>query len=151
MGKDVFIKNNTRYDMIVPIAAVVEDDRVLKKFQTTFRRRTVDPTTGNVLATGYTKLTKEEYDRHDMDETFKKQVRKGLLEVFGADDVPSDAMSEADIIESLQAQLEEAKAEIAALRALVEGTTEESDGSDEDAAKAKAKSKAKEAKKGQGK
>ena len=143
MGNDVFIKNNTRYDMIVPIAAVVEDDKVLKKFQTTFRRRTVDPVTGNVLATGYTKLTKEAYDRHNMDETFKKQVKKGLLEVFGADDVPPDAMSEADVIESLQAQLSEAKAEIASLKKKL--------GEEKASAKDEKKAADKEAKKGQGK
>lgn len=117
---DIFVKNNTRYDLTVPVAARVEGDGnkqvVLKKFEQMFRRRTVDPLTGNVLATGYTKLSSDEYARLEKDENFQKQIKRGVLEVFGADDVPPDAMSEADVIESLQGRIAELEAENARLK-----------------------------------
>ena len=116
MQGDVFIKNATRYDLIVPVAVAKEGDTVLKRQDVMFRTRTVDPTTGRILSTGFTRVTSEEFSLYKADKTFAKLLEKGRLVEFGSEDLPADALSESDVIVSLQERIAALEKENAALK-----------------------------------
>lgn len=121
----VFIKNNRQYQstFVVKATKEVEDGegnktkRVFVKFTKVFEPLRTDPVTGNLLSTGFTEVSKEEFSDLMKLKVFSKFIEKGSFVCY--DEAPEGALLDSQIISSLRSENNALKERIKELETLV--------------------------------
>ncbi len=121
----VFIKNNRQYQstFVVKATKEVEDGegnktkRVFVKFTKVFEPLRTDPVTGNLLSTGFTEVSKEEFGDLMKLKVFSKFIEKGSFVCY--DEAPEGALLDSQIISSLRSENNALKERIKELETLV--------------------------------
>lgn len=106
----VFIKNNRQYQstFVVKATKEVEDGegnktkRVFVKFTKVFEPLRTDPVTGNLLSTGFTEVSKEEFGDLMKLKVFSKFIEKGSFVCY--DEAPEGALLDSQIVSSLRSE-----------------------------------------------
>lgn len=106
----VFIKNNRQYQstFVVKATKEVEDGegnktkRVFVKFTKVFEPLRTDPVTGNLLSTGFTEVSKEEFADLMKLKVFSKFIEKGSFVCY--DEAPEGALLDSQIVSSLRSE-----------------------------------------------
>jgi hypothetical protein len=121
----VFIKNNRQYQstFVVKATKEVEDGegnktkRVFVKFTKVFEPLRTDPVTGNLLSTGFTEVSKEEFSDLMKLKVFSKFIEKGSFVCY--DEAPEGALLDSQIVSSLRSENAALKERIKELETLV--------------------------------
>lgn len=121
----VFIKNNRQYQstFVVKATKEVEDGegnktkRVFVKFTKVFEPLRTDPVTGNLLSTGFTEVSKEEFGDLMKLKVFSKFIEKGSFVCY--DEAPEGALLDSQIVSSLRSENNALKERIKELETLV--------------------------------
>ena len=121
----VFIKNNRQYQstFVVKATKEVEDGegnktkRVFVKFTKVFEPLRADPVTGNLISTGFTEVSKEEFSDLMKLKVFSKFIEKGSFVCY--DEAPEGALLDSQIVSSLRSENNALKERIKELETLV--------------------------------
>ena len=121
----VFIKNNRQYQstFVVKATKEVEDGegnktkRVFVKFTKVFEPLRTDPVTGNLLSTGFTEVSKEEFGDLMKLKVFSKFIEKGSFVCY--DEAPEGALLDSQIVTSIRSENNALKERIKELETLV--------------------------------
>lgn len=121
----VFIKNNRQYQstFVVKATKEVEDGegnktkRVFVKFTKVFEPLRTDPVTGNLLSTGFTEVSKEEFGDLMKLKVFSKFIEKGSFVCY--DEAPEGALLDSQIVSSLRSENNALKERIKELETLI--------------------------------
>lgn len=121
----VFIKNNRQYQstFVVKATKEVEDGegnktkRVFVKFTKVFEPLRTDPVTGNLLSTGFTEVSKEEFVDLMKLKVFSRFIEKGSFVCY--DEAPEGALLDSQIVSSLRSENSALKERIKELETLV--------------------------------
>lgn len=121
----VFIKNNRQYQstFVVKATKEVEDGegnktkRVFVKFTKVFEPLRTDPVTGNLLSTGFTEVSKEEFSDLMKLKVFSKFIEKGSFVCY--DEAPEGALLDSQIVSSLRSENNALKERIKELETLL--------------------------------
>lgn len=124
-GESVFIKNNRQYQstFVVKATREVEDGegkktkRAFVKFTKVFEPFRADPVTGNVLSTGYTEVSKEEFENLKKLKVFASYIKKGNFVCY--DEAPEGALLDSQIVSSLRSENSALKERIKELETLI--------------------------------
>lgn len=121
-----YIKNETRYDIFIKT----------RDLNIVLRTRTMDKDTGSIIATGYTRVADEDYAKLTELKDYERFLKSGRLSEYSENSLPADALSEADVISSLQKkicdleeELEQTKEDNDKLKELLSSSIEEEDAS----------------------
>lgn len=125
-GESVFIKNNRQYQstFVVKATREVEDGegkktkRSFVKFTKVFEPFRADPVTGNVLSTGYTEVSKEEFENLKKLKVFASYIKKGNFVCYG--EAPEGALLDSQIVNALRKENTSLRKRIAELEKLEE-------------------------------
>lgn len=121
----VFIKNNRQYQstFVVKATKEVEDGegnktkRVFVKFTKVFEPLRTDPVTGNLLSTGFTEVSKEEFGDLMKLKVFSKFIEKGSFVCY--DEAPEGALLDSQIVSSLRSENNALKERIKELETVI--------------------------------
>lgn len=121
----VFIKNNRQYQstFVVKTTKEVEDGegnktkRVFVKFTKVFEPLRTDPVTGNLLSTGFTEVSKEEFSDLMKLKVFSKFIENGSFVCY--DEAPEGALLDSQIVSSLRSENNALKERIKELETLL--------------------------------
>lgn len=124
--ESVFIKNNRQYqsNFVVKTTKLVDDGegnktkRAVIKFTKSFEPLRTDPVTGNVLTTGYTEVSKSEFEDLKKLRVFAEYIKKGSFVCY--DEAPADALLDAQLVNSLRRENKSLRSRIAELEKLAE-------------------------------
>jgi len=124
--ESVFIKNNRQYqsNFVVKTTKVVDDGegnktkRAVIKFTKSFEPLRTDPVTGNVLTTGYTEVSKSEFEDLKKLRVFAEYIKKGSFVCY--DEAPADALLDSQLVNSLRRENKSLRSRIAELEKLAE-------------------------------
>jgi len=122
--ESVFIKNNRQYqsNFVVKTTKVVDDGegnktkRAVIKFTKSFEPLRTDPVTGNVLTTGYTEVSKSEFEDLKKLRVFAEYIKKGSFVCY--DEAPADALLDSQLVNSLRRENKSLQSRIAELEKL---------------------------------
>jgi len=122
--ESVFIKNNRQYqsNFVVKTTKLVDDGegnktkRAVIKFTKSFEPLRTDPVTGNVLTTGYTEVSKSEFEDLKKLRVFAEYIKKGSFVCY--DEAPADALLDAQLVNSLRRENKSLRSRIAELEKL---------------------------------
>lgn len=125
-GESVFIKNNRQYQSTFVVKATREVDdgegkktkRAFVKFTKVFEPFRADPVTGNVLSTGYTEVSKEEFENLKKLKVFASYIKKGNFVCY--DEAPEGALLDSQIVNALRKENTSLRKRIAELEKLEE-------------------------------
>lgn len=124
MDKTIFIKNERQYASTFAVDERKEvgegvERRVIKteKFRKVFQPKTVNSATGMVENTGFTELSRSEFDDLNKIRVFKSYIESGRFTVYN--DAPADALKDTQIIDRLKKENNELKDELKALKKVV--------------------------------
>jgi len=121
----VFIKNNRQYQstFVVKATKEVEDGegnktkRAFVKFTKVFEPLRTDPVTGNLLSTGFTEVSKEEFGDLMKLKVFSKFIENGSFVCY--DEAPEGALLDSQIVSSLRSENNALKERIKELETLL--------------------------------
>jgi hypothetical protein len=121
-----YIKNETRYDIFIRT----------RDLNIVLRTRTMSKDTGSIIATGYTCVADEDYAKLTELKDYERFLKSGRLSEYSENSLPDDALSESDVIASLQKKICDLEVELAQtkedndrLKELLSSSIEEGDNS----------------------